>query len=108
LHFERRYSPLQTLPESRGNSRSRPNLDVSQKLGRLAEAVNHIEDNLTFLHEQPSAYRLLKQCVHPICECSELALIESTEEAAGVENRGVRKRRLEVKVLVAPKALSWK
>jgi hypothetical protein len=88
---------LQTLPESRRNPRSCPSLDVSQKLGRLAEAVNHREHDLAFLHEQPSAYHLLKQCVDPICVCSELALVESAERAAGADNRGIRKLRLEVK-----------
>jgi len=88
---------MQTLPDSRGNFRSRPSLDVSQKLSRVAEAVSHREDHLAFLHEQPSAYRLLKQCVHPICVCSKLALIKSAERAAGADNWGIRKRRLEVK-----------
>jgi hypothetical protein len=37
--------------------------------------MNHGEGGLTFLHEESRIYRLLKQCVHPVCKRSELALI---------------------------------
>jgi hypothetical protein len=65
-------------------------------LDRVVESVNHGEGDLTFLHEQPRAYCLLKQRIHPVCKRSELALIESTEGAAGTGNGSVRKRRLEI------------
>jgi len=67
-----------------------------QKIGRLLESVHHGEDDLALLREQARADRLLEQRVHPVGERSELALVESTEDAAGVDDGGVRKRRLQV------------
>jgi hypothetical protein len=58
--------------------------------------VDHGEDDLALLREQARADRLLEQPVHPVGERSELALVESTEDATAVDDGGVRKRRLQV------------
>jgi hypothetical protein len=58
--------------------------------------VHHGEDDLALLREQARADRLLEQRVYPVGERSELALVESTKDAAGVDDGGVGKRRLQV------------
>jgi hypothetical protein len=54
--------------------------------------VPHGDNDLTLLREQARADRLLEQRVHPVGDRSELALVESTEDAAVVDDGGVRKR----------------
>lgn len=78
------------LKQRRRNRRSRPRSDLCQKLGRL------VENDLTLLREQARADRLLEQRVHPVGERSELALVESAEDAAGVDDGGVPKHGLRV------------
>lgn len=52
--------------------------------------------DLTLLREQARADRLFEQRVHPVGERSELALVESAEDAAGVDDGGVPKHGLQV------------
>ena len=82
--------------ERRRNRRPRPRFDLCQKLDRLVESVHYGEDDLALLREQARADGLLEQRVHPVGERSELALVESAEDAVGVDDGGVRKRRLQV------------
>jgi len=95
-HLEGRCRSLEPPLERRRHARARPGCYLCQESGRLVEPVHDLEEDVALVGEQTRPDRLLERRVHSVSDRAELALVESSEDAVGIDDGRVRQRRLQV------------